>query len=293
MFVLRQNRLERMIRLLQPLLTLEDSCDIEIDLSRLVSISPAGLALLTAALQRVLNLRPEPSCTIVTPRHPGVRTYLQRMNLLRSLPGFSEIKEDFERHDELGFRGCRMFAGEDYAPTALEMIEAMTERCTMDDVATSAVRVCLDEIAENVGHHSEAAVGFAAAQGWRRSSELEIAIVDLGIGIRASLTKNPEYSSVTEDADAIETALQPRVTATPERNSGIGLFITRMLLKANGGSMIVRSGFGALHGGVVDRVESKDVYLPGTLVAIRVRTDKPLDVNSVYAQLNGPVDDDD
>jgi hypothetical protein len=81
------------------------------------------------------------------------------------------------------------------------------------------------------------------------------------------------------------------VSATPERNAGIGLFVTRMLLKANGGSMIVRSGLGAVYSGAVERVERSDINLPGTLVAIRARTDNPLDVNSVYAQL-GPIDDD-
>jgi hypothetical protein len=35
------------------------------------------------------------------------------------------------------------------------------------------VRVCLDEVTENVIHHAEADHGFGAAQGWRKTHEFE------------------------------------------------------------------------------------------------------------------------
>ena len=46
-------------------------------------------------------------------------------------------------------------------------------------------------------------------------------MVDLGRGIRLSLTNNPAYADIEDDVTAIATALEPRVTATPERNSGL------------------------------------------------------------------------
>jgi hypothetical protein len=63
--------------------------------------------------------------------------------------------------------------------------------------------------------------GVAAAQALPHSQEVELAIVDLGVGICASLSKNPEYQS-HHDLAAIRLALVPTVTATPERNSGYG-----------------------------------------------------------------------
>jgi anti-sigma regulatory factor (Ser/Thr protein kinase) len=291
-FSLKQGRLERMLRLLQPIFELEDEVIVRIDLSRLVSISPSALALLTAALHRVgaMGLTVDGS-GITPPRSPAVRTYLQRMNLLRAVPGYSHIAEKFERHEEHGFRGCLPFVDDsDYWQVAAELTDALCERCSTDEVAKAAVRVCLDEIAENVVHHAEAPAGFAAAQGWRRTNEFEIAIVDLGVGIRASLTKNDAYSHITDDAVAIDTALEPQVTSTPERNAGIGLFITRMVLQANGGSLLVRSGFGAVYAGVENRVETTDTQMPGTLVALRARTDRPFDLNAAYARLD-PIDD--
>ncbi|HUB05229.1 MAG TPA: ATP-binding protein, partial [Solirubrobacteraceae bacterium] len=221
------------------------------------------------------------------PASPPVRNYLLRMNLIRVLAGGEGFKEPFTRRETHGFRPCQMFAGEnDYASVARDLTEALAERCVTDEIARASVRIALDEIAENVVHHAESPFGgIAAAQGWVKNQEFEIAIVDLGIGIRASLTKNPDYADTPDDASAITRALQPRVSATPERNAGIGLFITKLLLEANGGLLVVRSGYGSVQAGVTDRTEMESVALPGTLVALRARTDRPLDITSVYEHL--------
>lgn len=51
-FSLERGRLERMLRLLRPLFELQEQVIVRVDLSRLVSISPSALVLLTAALHR-------------------------------------------------------------------------------------------------------------------------------------------------------------------------------------------------------------------------------------------------
>jgi anti-sigma regulatory factor (Ser/Thr protein kinase) len=291
-FSLKQERLERMLRLLQPLYDLTEPTIVHLDLGRLVSISPSALALLVASLHTAGSTGLMVDGSRITPPHaPHVSTYIQRMNLLRWLPGFAHVGEPFERHQEQGFRGCLQFQDStDYWRAASELTDALCERCAADDTARAAVRVCLDEVAENVIHHAGAPAGFAAAQGWKRTNEFEIAIVDLGVGVRTSLRKNELYSDVPDDATAIATALRPQVTSTPERNSGIGLFVTRMVLKSNGGSLLVRSGNGAVYSGGEERIERTVVEMPGTLVAIRANTDRPFDMDAVYADLP-PIDD--
>jgi len=297
-FGVKQGRLERLIRLLGPLLALEQEAEVNVDLSGLVSVSPAALALLTATLKRAvdLDLLGEGSL-IQPPRSPAVRNYLSRMNMIRVLVD-EDVEEPFTRREPHGFRPCQHFSGaDDYAAVARNLTEALTERCTTDDLSRASIRICLDEIAENVVHHAEApGGGFGAAQGWRKNQEFEIGIVDLGIGIRGSLTKNPDHADVHDDAAAIARALQPRVSATPERNAGIGLFITKLLLEANDGLLLVRSGHGSVQAGLVDQAKREPVALPGTLVALRARTDRTLDINSVYEHLErehpGDHDDD-
>jgi hypothetical protein len=286
-FVLQQRRIERLIRLLHPLLVLESPAIVEVDLSRLVSLGPTAVALLIAALRRLDDgdLFAEGSI-LLPPRSPQVKNYLMRMNLIRSLSGGEELPEPITRHQAHGFRPCSMFSDDnDYWKVAKAMTEALSESCRTDAVAESAVRVCLEEVTENVIHHAEADHGFGAAQGWRKTSQFEIGIVDLGRGVRASLTQNPDYADIADDASAISTALGARVTATPHRNSGIGLYITKMLLAANGGSLLVRSGTGAVYSGSTDEVRTEPESMPGTLVALRARTDRPLDINAVYQRL--------
>jgi hypothetical protein len=286
-FVLQQRRLERLIRLLRPLFALKEPARIEVDMSRLVSIGPTGLALLIAALRRVdeAEFIAEDSA-LIPPNSPQVKNYLMRMNLIRALVGGEELPEPITRKPTHGFRPCEMFSDDtDYWRISKALSEALNESCKTDEVARSAVLVCLAEITENVIHHAETDHGFGAAQGWKKTSQFEIGIVDLGRGVRASLTANPDYADIDDDAFAIATALDARVTSTPDRNSGIGLYITRRLLAANGGSLLVRSGYGAVYSGATDEVRTEAEFMPGTLVALRARTDRPLDINAVYQQL--------
>ncbi len=298
-FVLKERRFERLIGLLNPLLRLHEPALIDVDLSRMVAIGPTALALLVATLRRLEDedLLADGS-VLKPPRSPGVRNYLMRMNLIRSLVGGEEFREPIVRHETHGFRPCSMFSDDkDYWKVAKAMTEALCESCKVDDVARSAVRICLEEVTENVVYHAEARHGFGAAQGWAKTREFEIGIVDLGRGVRASLTQNPDYADIVDDVSAISTALGARVTATPHRNSGIGLYITKMLLAANGGSFLVRSGNGAVYSGATDESRAESVDFPGTIVALRARTDHSLDINAIYTQLEhdhpDPQSDDD
>jgi anti-sigma regulatory factor (Ser/Thr protein kinase) len=208
------------------------------------------------------------------------------MNLIRELA--VDHPEDFERKDPLGFRPVEHFTNDDdYWKVAGSMSDALVEQCKVDDVAKAAIRVCLDEICENVVHHADTPLGgFAAAQGWAKGGTFEVAIVDLGVGIRGSLTKNPDYVHIDDDAEAIATALKPRVTSTPERNAGIGLFITSMVLAFNGGHLLARSGNGVAFRGAKPRNERRTATLPGTVVAIKANADRPLDLTPVYEALD-------
>lgn len=282
------DRLERTLKTLQPLLHLREPAVVTVDLTRLVHLGPTSLALVIAALQRAVefDLLLE-SSVIHPPASPPVRQYLERMNLVREVIG-DDIPEGFNRNAPVGFRPVQHIAPEGKSwIVAKSLSDALTERCVADEVAHAAVYVCLDEVCENVVHHADTPLGgFAAAQGWPRSNrQFEIGIVDLGVGVRGSLTKNEQYAHITDDVTAITTALQPRVTATPERNAGIGLAVTSMLLAANGGSMIVRSGRGAVMSGVASVAEIRDADLPGTVVSLRANMDRPLDINAVYEHL--------
>lgn len=122
----------------------------------------------------------------------------------------------------------------------------------------------------------------------------------MGRGIAASLAANPEYAAeAADDISAINAAIRPLVTSTPERNSGYGLALTRFLLEMNDGRLIVWSGKGKVQFG--EKYAEKWVDgMPGTVVALRLHTDRPFDITTAYQRLNkaieeieGSFDDDD
>jgi anti-sigma regulatory factor (Ser/Thr protein kinase) len=288
------NQLERAIRDLRPILDMDEPQELLIDLGGLAHIGPAALALLAAVLKR----REEEgfSCEVIPPRSPLTRNYLQRMDFTKLLFD-DEIPEPFKRKKAVGFRPVQHFRGEDECwLAAKELAEALVERFKPDSIATAAIRICLDELAENVVHHAYTDLGgFAAAQSNPKRHTFEIAIVDLGIGIRASLARNPAYADISTDVEAVSTALQPRVSSTPERNAGIGLYITKLLLRGNGGQLLVRSGHAVVCRGANETEEENDMSFPGTIVAIRAHTNAPLDIDQVYRELSehdGQADDD-
>lgn len=293
-FSLRHRRIERLIGVLTPLWRLETATTVSVDLSRLVHMSPAALALFAATLRRVEERRLLASAsTLILPRARGVRGYLERMNVITV--GGGGFGAQLGQLSPTGSQPLARFrTDQDYPAVAERLTRFVAEQAITDEIARASLRIALDEIAENVVQHAGAPTGgFAVAQRWLKNHRLEIAVADLGMGILSSLRQNPRLGHIDSDVHAIRLALQPHVSATPQRNSGIGLFITRLLLEANGGLLFVRSGHGLAEAGARASEATLDLALPGTLIAIRVCTDRPLDIDSVYLQLDDEQRDDD
>lgn len=279
------NGIDRLLRDLAPLSSIHSPTVIDIDLSSLTFISATGLAVLVSTLRRLEDLDLWAHGQVHPPDNALTRNYLMRMDLLDVLD-LSGPPEPFERKAPKGFRPLRHFAGaDDYWIAAKELAEALAESCATDAASRASIRICLDELAENVVFHADSGFGgIAIAQKGKKA--FEVAIVDSGIGIRRSLAKNENYAGIETDAEAIDTALMPRVTSTPERNAGIGLWVTMRLLADNGGSMLIRSGTGVAHRGVKDETLTADGNYAGTIVAIRANLARPLDISAVYRRLD-------
>ena len=67
--------------------------------------------------------------------------------------------------------------------------------------------------------------GVICAQYYPNRHCVELAVVDSGRGISESLRGNPELEFSTTQ-EAIELAIQPRITGRPEKNTGEGLYFT-------------------------------------------------------------------
>lgn len=279
--------LDRLLSELQPAIAVAKAQPIRIDLTRVAFIGPTCLAVLLAALKSLqadqLNA---PGSVVLPPHDSRTRADLYRMDFFRVLAG---AEDPAAAGREAGERPCRDFSThEEAVVVARELAAAIAERVDMDRPSQLAIQVLLSELAENVVFHASSELGaFAVAQSWRNRPETEVAIVDLGVGIRGSLTKNPRYTGILTDLEAIQTAMKPLVTATPDRNSGYGLAFAQGLLRANGGILRVRSGEAAVYAGAVDATGISPLSYPGTVIALTMRTDRPLDQASGWREV-GP-----
>lgn len=109
----------------------------------------------------------------------------------------------------------------------------------------------LREILRNVIEHSNADSIWYAAQYWPAKQLVELSILDQGLGVRTTLSRNP-HLGINNDEDAMRLALKPGVSGRAYEggpklrddawaNSGYGLFMTSQIC-ARGGSFAVCSG---------------------------------------------------
>lgn len=274
---------------LAPLWALTEPVSIDIDMSGISWVSPTPFVLIKATLRFLQDgelLGQE--CRLIPPENPEVFAYMRRMDLFQGLEVDGLPPEGFSRHSPIGFRECQDFAAqEDVRVVSVEILKAMSEahRYAGFEVDTSGFRVCFDEIMDNVIFHAgEGIVGFSMAQVTPRNGWFEIAVADLGMGIRQSLGEQVDLAGQS-DADAIKTAMELGVTSKPATNAGYGLALGTEFVRLNGGHLIVRSGHATVRVGSNPQLATSSSALRGTLVTFRTRIDGPCDVQAAYNSL--------
>ena len=156
-----------------------------------------------------------------------------------------------------------------------------------DDQTERSISISMSEIMENCFAHGEigtSLIGLACAQSWPKGSKAQVAIADLGVGIRESLTRNADLAPQVNSINSCEFASRFGVTSKPEKgHAGYGLALARQLLAANGGTFMVVSHdeWFCANGPHVSGGSLASPW-PGTLVVLEWNTNKPLRVRDVY-----------
>jgi anti-sigma regulatory factor (Ser/Thr protein kinase) len=138
------------------------------------------------------------------------------------------------------------------------------------------------EMIRNVVEHSASDSVEYCAQYWPTRQSVEIAILDAGKGLRASLSENP-FLQPDNDREALNLCLLPGVSgkmyngrsSTPYdewQNSGYGLYVTSRLC-GNGGAFFICSGDTGLLLGHSRRQYLKTDF-KGTALSLVLRTDR-------------------
>ena len=122
----------------------------------------------------------------------------------------------------------------------------LRDRLAYPPVASWDIATAVAEAATNTFDHSGMSFGFLAMQVYGGGRFLEIGVSDHGIGIAASLERNPRHGRLASDADAIEFAVLEGISEFDEPERGRGLHRLLELVASHGGKVRIRSGRAAL-----------------------------------------------
>ena len=127
------------------------------------------------------------------------------------------------------------------------------------------------EIMTNVYAHSDSPVGgFVVGQVYPNKELLRVCFADVGMGIRKSLSRNPEYQGIKSDTKAIELALEENVTSRPREHSGQGLPAIADFVKSNEGLMTIISSRALVTVGQRTLLKKLDAGFRGTIINLKI-----------------------
>lgn len=254
----------------------------EIDLQGVDFFEPYGIAFLALACRQMEKLGIKP--TVILPQVATQQAfYLKRMLVPQNLRRWAELRN---------FLWPR---GRGWKPSSQVLLELTpfrkaveVERIVVDRVhqilrtqlhfrasELSAFSNTVAELCENVQDHSrETESGFVAAQTYRSHYGVTsgkrcvlLAVVDLGIGIRASLGERFDVSGWT-DSIALENAVLRNYSRSANR--GLGFETVKKVCKDHHGHFEVRSGQARLVIRQKRVLVLPGVPFPGTQVAIKL-----------------------
>ncbi|QTI79027.1 sensor histidine kinase [Roseomonas marmotae] len=153
----------------------------------------------------------------------------------------------------------------------------LASRLNMPMPALASMKMCMQEIFNNIQDHSGRDIGCIYMQHYPNKNEIIISISDFGVGIPGSMKK---VQAAGRDAEIIRRACEEGVTSrSTQGNRGIGLdLLIRRVVRTNQGRVYIRSGRGCVscfpRGEEIGMADFEAIgHYPGTLIEVKLRTD--------------------
>ena len=267
------------------LLNVEMQMEPVIDLSSLQYTTPVGIVAVLATIERIMMRQPKRgTLDIIPPSDKAVQEYLLQVGMFQVMRDLGGQFVGTQPEDEISavqpvfpMVKCARFTNErEIEKLAEEMDQTFLAQLSPYASLGQACNVFFSELATNVVYHSESGGGYVLAQQYQNHGRplIEIAVVDCGIGIRASLRKNPKYATMESDGVALQRSLDEGVSSIQDAHRGYGLHhVTNALREASGRVMTMRSGTYGLNKdstGVIS-LAPRLRYYDGTIVSVTIQ----------------------
>jgi hypothetical protein len=252
-----------------------------LDARRLLFANPLDLAAIIAFAHS--GAASEANVMILLPEDPDVTSYLQRMDVLRSLPPGTEVRGSVspERRTDCS---KRLIEVSQLSPATdqdlVTRIGTLTAAHFTGPIRGLVFRSAGELIDNAVSHGGSPLGAFASAQAYTgatsRRPGFEFAVCDTGIGILQHLRGNPAYSDIPDSTNALARAIEERVTGTSDPR-GYGLADLLKITDDGGvGRLVLRSGNGIAsivlrHGHRRARFATSNLTITGTWAWLRAR----------------------
>jgi len=225
----------------------------EIDLHGVTFIDPYGMVGLLEIGELLKSKGVQK--TLYLPESEEVLKYLERMDFFRFAGGYFNLKPVQPQISEKYLRSFNSDVLLEITPieksddihfivgTVKGRAYAILEKhLHYDERAINSFIVALSEVCQNILEHSETK-GFVGIQKYHFQSMnkniVKIAVMDIGIGFRTSLS---ERFSLKSDLEAIEKALIHGASRYAEKGRGHGLAAVRRFVNQWNGKLSIRSG---------------------------------------------------
>lgn len=173
----------------------------------------------------------------------------------------------------------------DASAIASAVIDTVCETAQPTRDAKETIFVLICETIDNIARHAEAASpGYLCGQLSAQKRKLELCIVDTGVGVQASLSKDAAHAKrIKKGESALAMAVEAGVTSGG--GTGFGLFIASAAARLTNGVFRLTSGGDTL---LLSREGTKQrTHAPwqGTVVNFLLNIDKLGSMSEVYAEL--------
>lgn len=273
--------------------SLRPSEQIVFDFRKTKTVEPFGMLVVSSELLRCMGAHPEAEFTC---RNFDHMTYAGHMGFFKSF-GLDFGRAPGEALGSRTYIPLTYFNTEELQRAAAcsahdigEEVEAHSKRLSETLVGASSgpiyetLAYSIREIMRNVLEHAQATDFGICAQYWPTKGRTEVAIVDRGIGLQASLARNPHIDAST-DKRAINYALMPAVSGKafkgaprarkrgPWTNSGFGLYMTNRICRKGGNFFISSGDTGMLLTSGKEGKRYVQTCLDGTAVRLSIHTE--------------------
>lgn len=273
-----------------------------LDFSGLAYVKPFGMLVVAQTIQSFRKRAPQVKIAPVPHRSEAER-YAAHMGFFQACgidlgkqPGQAKGSD---RYLPLTYRETQGLASPDeHLGTQISRLSLQLAQMLTQDTSGAVVDVLeysFREIIRNVAEHSQSPDFGYCAQYWSKSDEVEIALIDRGIGLRASLAQNPYLQPhLQADRDALKLALMPGISGKvypgkksddddPWENSGFGLYMNYRLCN-EGGSFFIASGQTGLYREKEEDNRYLDCVLPGVALCLRMKVNRLTKLDQLLRQ---------